>query len=57
MKSKRPFKWLFMETIPAKSPKLLRKDTTFANYLLIVDARYVSRKIWKSIQIWLAGYG
>ena len=34
---KTPFKWVFMEIIPAIYPKRLTKDTTFANYLLIVD--------------------
>ena len=32
-----PFKWVFMEIIPAKYYTSLTKDTTFANYLLIVD--------------------
>ena len=32
------FKWVFMDTIPSTSPKSLTSDTTFSNYLLIVDA-------------------
>ena len=35
---KTPFKWVFMDIIPAISSKILTKDTTFANYLLIIDA-------------------
>ena len=38
MKSKATFKWVFMDTIPSTSPKSLTNDTTFSNYLLIVDA-------------------
>ena len=37
MKPKTPFKWVFMNIIPAISYKILTKDTTFNNYLLIVD--------------------
>ena len=37
LKSKRPFKWVFMDTTPSISSKILTKDTTFTNYLLIVD--------------------
>ena len=40
LKSKTPFKWVFMDIIPDTSSKTLTKDTTFANYLLIVDACY-----------------
>ena len=29
-----------MDIIPATSSKILTKDTTFVNYLLIVDAYY-----------------
>ena len=38
LKSKTPFKCVFMDIIPATSSKILTKDTTFYNYLLIVDA-------------------
>ena len=38
LKPKTPFKWAFMGVIPATCSKILTKDTTFANYLLIVDA-------------------
>ena len=33
-----PFKWVFMDIIPSTAPKILTSDTTFSNYLLIVDA-------------------
>ena len=35
---KSPFKWVFMDIIPSTAPKSLTSDTTFSNYLLIVDA-------------------
>ena len=35
---KTPFKWLFMDIIPATAPKHLTSETIFSNYLLIVDA-------------------
>ena len=34
---KAPFKWVFMDIIPSIAPKSLTSDTTFSNYLLIVD--------------------
>ena len=38
LKTKAPFKWVFMDIIPPKAPKSLTSDTIFSNYLLIVDA-------------------
>ena len=38
LKPKAPFKWVFMGIIPSTAPKSLTSDTTFSNYLLIVDA-------------------
>ena len=38
LKPKAPFKWVFMDIIPSTAPKTLTTDTTFSNYLLIVDA-------------------
>ena len=38
LKPKAPFKWVFMEIIPSTAHKSLTSDTTFYNYLLIVDA-------------------
>ena len=35
---KTPFKWVFMNIIPSTAPKSLTNDTTFSNYLLIVDS-------------------
>ena len=35
---KAPFKWVFMDIVPSTAPKSLTSDTTFSNYLLIVDA-------------------
>ena len=38
LKLNAPFKWVFMEVIPATPPKSLTSENTFSNYLLIVDA-------------------
>ena len=38
LKPKAPFKRVFMDIIPSTAPKILTSDTTFSNYLLIVDA-------------------
>ena len=38
LKLKAPFKWVFMDIIPSTAPNVLTSDTTFSNYLLIVDA-------------------
>ena len=38
LKPKAPFKWVFMDIIPSTAPKRLTSDTTFSNYILIVDA-------------------
>ena len=35
---KAPFKWVFIDIIPSTVPKSLTSDTTFSNYLFIVDA-------------------
>ena len=37
---KAPFKWVFMDIVPSTAPKSLTSDTTFYNYILIVDAYY-----------------
>ena len=38
LKPKAPFKWVFMDIIPSTATKSLTSDTTFSNYLLVVDA-------------------
>ena len=38
MKARTPFKWVLMAIILGTYPKILTKDTTFSNYLLIGDA-------------------
>ena len=38
LKPKAPFKLVFMDIIPSTAPKSLTSDTTFSNYLLILDA-------------------
>ena len=38
LKPKAPFRWVFMDIIPSTTPKSFTSDTTFSNYLLIVDA-------------------
>ena len=37
-KPKAPFKWVFMDITPSTAPKSLTSDTTFSNYLSIVDS-------------------
>ena len=37
-KPKARFKWVFMDIIPSTAPKSLTSDTTFSNYILIVNA-------------------
>ena len=41
-----PFKWFFLDVIPATSPKSLINDTNFKNYLLIIDAYYKIPKLY-----------
>ena len=38
LKPKAPFKWVFMDIIPSIAHKSLTINTTFYNYILIVDA-------------------
>ena len=38
LQPKAPFKWVFIDIVPSTAPKILTSDTTFYNYLLIVDA-------------------
>ena len=38
LKAKAPFKRVFMDIVPLTAPKSLTSDTTFSNYLLIVDS-------------------
>ena len=53
LKPKSPFKWFFMDRIPSTAPKSLTSDTTFSNYLLIVDAYSKIQKcmVWKISQL------
>ena len=46
LKPKAPFKWVFIDIIPSTAPKSLTNDTTFSNYLLIVDAYYKIPKLY-----------
>ena len=38
LKPKAPFKWVFMDIVPSTAPKSLTSETTFSNFILIVDA-------------------
>ena len=38
LNAKARFKWVFMDIIPATATRCLTSETTFSNYLLIVDA-------------------
>ena len=46
LKPKAPFKCGFMDIVPPTAPKILTSDTTFSNYLLIVDAYYKIPKLY-----------
>ena len=46
LKPKSPFKWVFIDIFPSTEPKSLTSDTTFSNYLLIVDAYTKIPKIY-----------
>ena len=46
LKPKAPFKWVFMDIIPSTAAKRLTNDTTFSNYLLIVDAYSKTPKLY-----------
>ena len=51
LKSKAPFKWVFMEIIPSTAPKHLTSDTHFFNYLLIFDAFSKIPKLYGMVKI------
>ena len=38
LKSKAPFKWVFMDIISSTASKSFTSETTFSRYILIVDA-------------------
>ena len=40
------FKCFFTDIIPSTAPEILTSDTTFSNYLLIVDAYYKIPKLY-----------
>ena len=46
LKPKAPFKWIFMDIIPATPPKCLTRGTTFSNCILIVDAYSKTSKLY-----------
>ena len=46
LKPKSPFKWDFMDIIPATAPKRLTDDTNFYNLLLIVDTYSKNTKLY-----------
>ena len=46
LKPKVPFKCVFMDIVPSTAPKSLTIDTTFSNYLLIVDSYYNIPKLY-----------
>ena len=51
LKPKSPFKWVFTDIVPSTAPKSLTSDTTFSNYLLIVDAYSKIPKIYGTEKI------
>ena len=46
LKPKAPFKWFLMNIIPSTAPKSLTSDTTFSNYLLIVNTYSTIPKLY-----------
>ena len=54
-KSKTPFKWVFMDIIPSTASKSLTSETTFSNYLLIVDPYSKIPKIYGMEKITIEG--
>ena len=46
LKPKAPFKCVFMVIIPPTAPKRFTIETTFSNYILIVDAYYKIPKLY-----------
>ena len=46
LKPKAPFKCIFLDIIPSTAPKSFTIDTTFSNYLLIVDAYSKIQKLY-----------
>ena len=51
LKPKTPFKWVLMVITPSTVPKILSTDTTFSNYILIVDAYYTILKLYSMEKI------
>ena len=51
LKPKARFKWVFIDVITSTAPKSLTSDTTFSNYLLIVDAYYRIPKLYGTEKI------
>ena len=48
---KTTFTWVFIDIIPSISSKILTKDTTFSNDLLIVDAYFQIPKMYGMVNI------
>ena len=46
LKPKSPLKWVSMDIVPSTAPVSLTSDTTFSNYLLIVDAYSKTPKLY-----------
>ena len=46
LKPNAPFKWVFLDMVSSTAPKSLTSDTTFSNYILIVDAYYKILKLY-----------
>ena len=51
LKTKSPFKWVFMDVIPSTASKILTSDTTFYNYFLIFDAYSKIPKLYRMEKI------
>ena len=51
LKPKAPSKWVFMYIIPSTAPKSLTSDTTFSNYILIVEDYFKIKKLYGTEKI------
>ena len=52
LKPKAPIKWFVLDIIPSTAPKSLTGDTTFSNYILIVDvySKITNFMVWRKSQ-------
>ena len=57
LKPKAHFKWVFMDTIPETSPKVLTSENNFYNYLLIVDRYSKTEEVMDNLYMFQPRFG